>query len=47
MRDVVMPMSEPQPVLVGIAQLKQRDADPVAGRGKDAFDLSTPERSRG
>lgn len=28
-----------EPVLVGIAQLEQRDADPVAGRGKEPLDL--------
>lgn len=28
-----------EPVLVGIAQLEQRDAEPVAGRGKEPLDL--------
>lgn len=34
-----MPKSAPQPVLVGVAQLAQRDADPVAGTGKEPLDL--------
>ncbi len=34
-----MPTSVPQPVLVGVAQLEQRDADPAVGRGREPLDL--------
>ena len=34
-----MPTSTFEPVLVGVAQLEQRDADPVAGRGKEPLEL--------
>ena len=34
-----MPTPEAEPVLVGIAQLEQRDADPVAGTGREPLDL--------
>ncbi|MCY4057022.1 MAG: hypothetical protein OXG44_03375, partial [Gammaproteobacteria bacterium] len=34
-----MPTSTFEPVLVGVAQLEQRDADPVAGAGKEPLEL--------
>ena len=34
-----MPRDDSAPILVGIAQLEQRDADPVAGVGKEPLDL--------
>ncbi|MDE0440833.1 MAG: acetyl-CoA acetyltransferase [Gammaproteobacteria bacterium] len=34
-----MPTSTFEPVLVGVAQLEQRDADPVAGTGKEPLEL--------